>query len=142
VRSRQYQLIWQAQPPRMRSRTIQLRLRCWLQRADDHPLGALEISELRNDDSAPKRGSATDARVRGVVSKHRPLFRVGVCVGVCIGVCIGVLIALSLGVLYHDARGAERWRLVWAWVRGRLVGLNRMAGRLRSTPSSSAARPE
>ena len=132
----QYQLIWQAEPPRIRSRMIQLRLRCWLQRAEDHPLGALSMSEPRNGDSAPTPGSTTAPRARGIVPRRHWLFHLGVLVGVG----VGVLIALSL-FFVHDARGAKRWRLVWAWVRGQLVGLRRIAGRLSGTPDSSVARP-
>jgi len=55
----QYELVWQVRPgSRRRSRPLQLRRRCWLQRGDEHPLGP--TVERDADDS----GGSTAATVR------------------------------------------------------------------------------
>lgn len=129
----QYRLIWQAQPPRRRSRTLQLRLRCWLQDDKDHPLGALEQGSASVSSVATTADGGGSAGWNSSVPYTLPVDRSGYKTDFkrrwLPRLLLGVLVASLLGAFYYDAMGPKRSRLVWAWLRLRLVELKQVAVR-------------
>lgn len=135
----QYKFVWQAQ---RRSRTLQLRLRCWLQRGEDHPLGALNAvggtlssagTNARGGDVGQRDGDSigkasvpyTLLRRPGdsAVAKRPWPFR--------LVVLLGVLATISLGVHYADAQGITLSRLTGPWLHMWLGKLGSIAMRMK-----------
>ncbi len=124
----QYRLIWQAQPPRRRARTLQLRLRCWLQRDEDRTLEDESESFTSVATAADGGGSGG---WNGSVPYTLPVYRYANKTGFkrrwLLRLLLGILVASSLGALCYNATGPKRSRLVWAWLRPRLVKLKLIA---------------